>query len=302
MVPGEAQKIGMANSSITSSRSRADVLILRPPRGLMALNLRDLWVYRELVYFLTWRDLKVRYKQTVLGALWAVLQPLLQMIVFTLLFNQVGKIDSGDVPYPIFSFTALLPWGLFTKALTDAGRSLVNNRNMITKIYFPRLIIPFATILSGLVDFAIAFVVLVGMMIYYNVAPGSGYHVSLTPNIWLLPLFLLLALVTALGVGLWLSALNVIYRDVGYVIPFLTQFWLFITPVAYPVSVVTGKWRLVYAINPMVGVVEGFRWSLLGMPMTSVSVLWISILVSVVVLVSGLFYFRYMERSFADEI
>ncbi len=283
---------------------RDDVLVLRPPHGLAALTLRDLWVYRELVYFLTWRDLRVRYKQTLLGATWAILQPLLQMIVFTLLFNKVGKIDSGAVPYPIFAFTALLPWGLFTKALTDAGRSLVNNRNMITKIYFPRLIIPFATILSGLVDFGISFLVLICLMVYYNLVPGSGYHVSLTSSMWFLPLFLLLSLVTSLGVGLWLSALNVIYRDVGYIIPFLTQFWLFITPVAYPVSVVTGKWRLVYALNPMVGVVEGFRWVLLGTPMTAStgSMLWISIGVSMVVLVSGLFYFRYMEKTFADEI
>ncbi len=287
-----------------AKRPKEEIVIIRPPKGLAALNLRDLWVYRELVYFLTWRDLKVRYKQTVLGAAWAVLQPVLQMLVFTLLFNKVGKIDSGDVPYPIFSFTALLPWGLFTKALTDAGRSLVNNRNMITKIYFPRLIIPFATILSGLVDFAIAFVVLIVMILYYNLAPGSSYHIQLTPAAWYLPLFLLLSLVTALGIGLWLSALNVIYRDVGYVIPFLTQFWLFVTPVAYPVSVVSPKWQLIYALNPMVGVVEGFRWSLLGTQMTASggAILWVSVLVSVFVLVSGLFYFRYMEKTFADEI
>ena len=288
--------------NLTVKQSSPVPLILRPSRGLAALNLRDLWVYRELVYFLTWRDIKVRYKQTLLGASWAVLQPFLQMVVFTLLFNRVAKLSSDNVPYPLFSYTALLPWGLFTKAVGDAGRSLVMNRNMITKIYFPRLVIPFASVLSGVVDFAIAFVVLIGLMIYYNVSSAGKYHFTFTPAAWTLPLFLLLTLVTALAASLWLSALNVIYRDIGHAIPFLTQLWFFITPVVYSAKEVPAQWQWLYAINPMVGVVNGFRWALLGNKTPPGPGLWISVGVSLVVLIAGLFYFRGMERSFADEI
>ena len=283
-----------------SSTSLSPLLIIRPTRGLAALNLRDLWVYRELIVFMTWRDLIVRYKQTVLGVSWAILQPLLQMAVFTLLFGEVAKLPSEGVPYPIFTFTALLPWGMFSKALNDAGRSLVNNRNMLTKVYFPRLVIPLASVLAGVVDFLIAFGVLVVMMVYYHFT--GQYHVVLTPAIWTLPLFLLLALVTALGMSLWLSALNVLYRDVGHILPFLTQFWQFITPVAYSATLVPPRWQLAYAINPMVGVVEGFRWALLGSASAPGPMLAVSVVVSLALLVSGVLYFRNMERTFADEI
>ncbi len=277
-------------------------LILRPTRGLASLNLGDLWVYRELIYFLTWRDLKVRYKQTALGALWAILQPVVQMVVFTLLFTRVAKVATDGIPYPIFSFTALLPWGLFSKAIGDAGRSLVTNRNMITKVYFPRLVIPLASVLGGIVDFAIAFMVLIVMMVYYNYAPGQTYDVRLSPAAWTLPLFLLLALVTAMGASLWLSAMNVIYRDVGHVLPFLTQIWFFITPIVYSAKVVSEKWQVIYALNPMVGVVDGFRWALLGTQAPPASRLIVSVAVALALLVSGMFYFRNMERTFADEI
>lgn len=285
-----------------STSSREEVHLLRPTRGLAALNLRDLWIYRELVYFLTWRDLKVRYKQTALGAAWAVIQPVIQMVIYTLLFGGVAKLSSEGVPYPVFNFAALLPWGLFAKALGDAGRSLVNNRNMITKVYFPRLVIPVASVLGGLVDFAIAFVVFIFITAYYHLAPSAGFDFVFRPALLTLPLFILLALVSALGVSLWFSAMNVIYRDVGHVLPFLTQVWFFITPIVYSSSEVSEQWRLIYALNPMTGVVEGFRWALIGTQATPWLVLAISTIVALVVLVSGLFYFRNMERTFADEI
>ncbi len=275
--------------------SETSITYLRPPRGWTALNLRDLWQYRELIYFLTWRDLKVRYKQTLLGASWAILKPFLTMVVFSIFFGGLARVPSDGVPYPIFAYTALLPWELFNNALQVASRSLVGNAHMITKVYFPRIILPLSSTLSGIVDFGIAFVILIGMMAYYGFAP--------TPTVWTLPLFLLLALVTALGVGLWLSALNVLYRDIGYITPFLTQFWLFITPIAYPASLVPEQWRLLYAVNPMTGVVEGFRWALLGTQQSApLGMLAISVAISLLVLVSGLFYFRRMERFFADMV
>lgn len=279
-----------------------EILHIRPSRGWTSLQLSELWRFRELIYFLIWRDVKVRYKQTLLGASWAVLQPVLTMVVFTIFFGKLGKIPSDDVPYPIFSFTALLPWGLFSKAISDAGRSMVANRNMITKIYFPRLAIPLSSVLSGLVDFSIAFLVLIGMVLYYNYAPNSTYNIVLTPAILLLPLFVLLALVTSLGVGLWLSALNVNYRDINYVLPFLTQLWFFLTPIVYPSSLLSTNFQLVYALNPMVGVVNGFRWSLLGIDYGLPVTFLISSVVAVLLLTSGLFYFRRMERTFADLI
>jgi lipopolysaccharide transport system permease protein len=276
------------------SKSRDQVLFLRPTRGWGSLNLGEVWNYRELVYFLTWRDLKVRYKQTALGAAWAVLQPFLSMVVFSVLFGQLLGMPSDDVPYPVFSYTALLPWGVFSKALNDAGRSLVTNRAMITKIYFPRLVIPLASVLSGVVDFLIAFIVLLGMMWYYGISP--------TANIWALPFLLLLALATALGVGLWLSAMNVLYRDIGYVIPFLTQLWFYLTPIVYPTSKIPGGWQLVYAMNPLVGVVEGFRWALLDTSNAPGPMILVSSVIAILVLVSGMFYFRRMERTFADMV
>jgi homopolymeric O-antigen transport system permease protein len=288
--------------SSLESKPQDTVLFIRPSSGWSALNLKELWLFRELVYFLTWRDVKVRYKQTALGAAWAILQPFLTMVVFSIFFGRLAKVPSDGVPYPIFSYTGLLPWGLFTKALTDAGRSLVANRAMITKIYFPRLAIPIASVIGGVVDFALAFLVLIAMMLYYNYAPNSTYHIELTPALLTLPLFLLLAIITSLGVGLWLSALNVLYRDINYIIPFLTQFWLFITPVAYPASMIPERWQLIYALNPMTGVVEGFRWALLGTVEAPGPMLVVSSTIAILGLVSGLFYFRRMERDFADTV
>ncbi len=272
-------------------------IYIKPSTGLTALNLRDIWVYRELVFFMIWRDIKVRYKQTLLGAAWAVIQPVMTMLVFNFIFNGgITKVDTdSNIPYPIFSYTALLPWGLFVTALNQASRSLTSNHNMITKVYFPRLVLPMASVLAGLVDFAIAFVILIGLMVYYNVTPDWNV-------LWALPSFLLLAIVTALGVALWLSAINVKYRDVNYALPFLTQFWFFITPVVYSASVISEKWQLVYSLNPMAGVVNGFRWALLGAGNGPDAALWVSVGISVLVLVSGLYYFRNMERTFADTI
>jgi lipopolysaccharide transport system permease protein len=269
-------------------------IIIKPSSGWAALNLKDLWIYRELVYFMTWRDLKVRYKQTLLGASWAVLQPFLTMVVFSIFFGGLAKVPSDNVPYPIFSFTALLPWTLFSKALLDASKSLVSSSHIITKIYFPRIILPLASILAGIVDFFIAFVVLLGMMVFYKIAP--------TVNIWTLPFFLLLALVTALGVGLWLSALNVLYRDINYATHFITQFWMFITPIAYSSTMIPDKWKLIYSLNPMAGVVNGFRWALLGIGEGPGVDLMVSVVVAIVLLISGLIYFKRTERLFADMV
>jgi lipopolysaccharide transport system permease protein len=289
-------------SVVDSVKKGDDVLIIKPTRGLGRLNLGDLWVYRELVYFMTWRDLKVRYKQTVLGASWAVLQPVLRMVVFSLLFGGIAKLSYDNLPYPLFNFTALLPWTLFAKALSDAGRSLVTNRNMITKVYFPRMVIPLASVLSGLVDFMIAFIVLIGLMAFYHFKPGSGFHFEWSWALLSLPFLTILALITALGASLWLSAANVIYRDVGYVLPFLTEMWFFITPVVYSSSEISERWRLLYSLNPMAGVVEGFRWALLGTEPAPGPMVFVSSLVSVALLVTGMYYFRRMERGFADEI
>lgn len=267
--------------------------MIRPSRGWVALNLRDLWRYRELLYFLTWRDIKVRYKQTALGAAWAVLQPFFTMVVFSIFFGRLARVPSDGIPYPIFAYTALLPWSYFAGALDRAGNSLVGSSHLITKVYFPRLAIPISAVLAGLVDFGIAFVVLLGMMLYYGFAPTTA---ALT-----LPFFLLLSVATALAVGLWLSALNVQYRDVRYAIPFLIQVWLFATPIAYSSTLVPEQWRALYGLNPMAGVVEGFRWALLGKappgPLLSVSVM-----VVILLLIGGLFYFRRMEKSFADVV
>ncbi len=279
-----------------------EVVYLRPTHGLAALNLRDLWVYRELVLFLTWRDVLVRYKQTILGAAWAVIQPVIQMVVFTFIFSRVAGSSPEGVPYPIFNYTALLPWGLFSKAMNDAGRSLVNNRNMITKIYFPRLTIPVASVLAGLVDFGIAFLVYIVIILYYTFASGSTYTYKFTSAIFALPLVILLALVATLGVALWFAAANVIYRDVGHILPFLTNIWFFVTPIVYSASAVSEKWQIVYALNPLTGVVEGFRWSLLGIHSLPWQLLAISAGVAVFLLVTGVVYFRNMERTFADEI
>jgi lipopolysaccharide transport system permease protein len=277
-------------------QTTTEVVLIRASRGWAALNFRDLWRYRELALFLTWRDIKVRYKQTLLGATWAIINPVVTMIVYALIFGRLANLDSEGVPYSIFSYVAVLPWQLFAKALNDVGRSMISNRNMITKIYFPRLVIPLSSVVSGLVDFFIAFLVLIGMMIYYKITPTSA--------VWTLPLFLLLAMVSALGVGLWFSAMNVHYRDVAYMLPFLTEVWKYITPVAYSAQYITGSWKFVYALNPMAGVVQGFRWAILGTELDSSAGLTITIsaVVSIVVLITGLFYFRRMERTFADMV
>ncbi len=271
-----------------------DTLIIRPSQGWVALRLGDLWKYRELLYFLIWRDIKVRYKQTVLGAMWAILQPFMTMVVFSIFFGQLARVPSDGFPYPIFAYTALLPWQLFSHALTESGNSLVANQHLITKVYFPRLVIPLSAVLAGLVDFGIAFVVLLAMMSYYGIVP--------TIAIITLPFFLLLALATALAVGLWLSALNVQYRDVRYTLPFLAQFWMFATPIAYPSSLVPEPWRVWYGLNPMAGVVEGFRWALLGQSGSGSPLVIVSSLVVALLLVGGLIYFRRMEKNFADVV
>lgn len=273
---------------------RPDPLVeIRPPRGWIGLRLDELWAYRELLYFLTWRDIKVRYKQTALGASWAIIQPFCTMLVFSLFFGRLAKMPSDGVPYPIFSYAALVPWTFFATALGQSANSLVGSANLIAKVYFPRLIIPIASTLAGLLDLTIAALVLFGLLAYYQIAPGLA--------ILLLPLFALLALVTALGVGLWLSALNVQYRDVRYVVPFLIQFWLFATPVAYPSSLLAEPWRTLYGLNPMAGVVEGFRWALLGTPSPGRLVL-LSAAVALLLLISGALYFRRMEQTFADVV
>ena len=267
---------------------------IQPSKGWVSLKLGELWEYRELLYFLTWRDIKVRYKQTVLGAAWAIIQPFFTMVVFSLFFGRLAKMPSDGIPYPIFSYTALVPWTFFANGLNQSSNSLISSARLITKIYFPRLAIPISTIFAGVVDFVLAFIVLLGMMLAYGIVP--------TANIFWLPLFLLLALITALGTGLWLSAMNVQFRDVRYSVPFLTQFWLFATPIAYPSSLLSEPWRTLYGINPMVGVVEGFRWALLGTTTAPGPIILVSSLVALALLVSGVFYFRRMEKSFADVV
>lgn len=271
--------------------ARLPVIRIEPTRGWVGLKLHELWEYRELLYFLIWRDIKVRYKQTALGAAWAIIQPLLTMVVFSVFFGYLARMPSDGIPYPIFSFTALVPWTFFANGLSQSSNSLVGSSHLITKVYFPRLIIPLSAVLSGVIDFAIAFAVLLGFAFYYGVHPGTA--------VIALPLLLLLALVTALGVGLWLSALNVEYRDVRYVVPFLTQFWMYATPIAYPSSLLPEPWRTIYGINPMVGVVEGFRWVMLGSNPPG-AMIYISAVTAILVLIGGAFYFRRMERTFAD--
>ncbi len=266
-------------------------LILEPSKGWNSLGLREIWEYKELLYFLIWRDVKVRYKQTVLGAAWAVIQPVFTMLVFSLFFGKLGKIPSDGIPYPLFAYAALLPWNFFAQSLNESSSSLVRSSNLIRKVYFPRLTIPMAGVFAGLVDFGISFGVLLIMMFYYKM------HFTL--NILLLPIFLLLAIATALAVGIWLSGLNVKYRDVRFVVPFLTQFWMFATPVAYPSSMLHEPWRTIFGLNPMVGVVEGFRWALLNTNPPG-KMIALSSIVTILMLTFGAYHFRKMERTFAD--
>ena len=272
----------------------APVVTIMPSRGWVPLRIGEIWEYRELLYFLVWRDVKVRYKQTALGAAWAVIQPVLTMLVFSLFFGRLAKVPSDGIPYPLFAFAALVPWTFFANGLNQASNSLVGSANLVKKVYFPRLVIPVASVLSGIIDLLLALGVLVVMMAYYGWLP--------TVKIVFLPFFLLLALVASLAVGLWLSALNVEFRDVRYTIPFLTQLWLFATPIAYPSTLLSPPWRTVYGLNPMVGVVEGFRWALFDTGVRPGGVVIASSVATLVLLVGGAFYFRRMERTFADII
>lgn len=269
-------------------------VLIKPPQDWVPLELKELWEHREIFSFLIWRDIKVRYKQTILGAGWAVLQPFFTMIVFSIIFGWLARMPSDGVPYPIFAYTALLPWQLFVRSLTASSNSIVANESLITKVYFPRLVIPLSATAAGVLDFAIASVVLFGMMAYYHIVPTSA--------VWMLPLFVLLAIATAFGVGLWLSALNVQYRDVGHALPFLTQMWLFATPIVYPSSLIPEQWLALYGLNPMSSVVEGFRWALLGTGSKPGPMLIASASAAFAVLISGLYYFRKMEQTFADAV
>jgi len=266
--------------------------VIEPPKGWMHINVRELWAYRELLGLLAWRDVSVRYKQSLVGFGWAVIQPLMTMIIFTVIFGKFAKLPSDGLPYPIFTYCALLPWGYFARSLNDSSDSLVGSANLITKVYFPRMILPLSKVFAGLIDFAIAFTILWGMMFWYRIPPNAG--------IFLLPLFILLAMLTALGTGLWLTALNVKYRDVRFVVPFLTQLWMYASPVAYSTSLIPEKWQWLYGLNPMVGVIEGFRWALLGKSAPNIEMMAVSFGIVLVVLAGGLFYFRKMEQTFAD--
>ena len=274
--------------------SEIPVIRIEPSRGWVSLRLHELWEFRELLYFLAWRDIKVRYKQTALGVAWAVIQPFFTMVIFSIFFGKLGRIPSDGIPYPIFSFAALVPWTFFAHGLNQSSNSLVTGAQLIKKVYFPRLIVPVAAVLSGVVDFILAFIVLLGMMPYYGLAP--------TVNVVWLPVFLLLALITSLGAGLWLSTLNVEYRDVRHAVPFIIQFWLFATPIAYPSTLLPEPWRTLYGLNPMVGVVEGFRWALLGTDTGPGAMIFVSCLMAIALLIAGAFYFRRMEKTFADVV
>jgi homopolymeric O-antigen transport system permease protein len=279
--------------SIAASRCASGrVTRIQPRRGLRVLDFPSLWEYRELLYFFCWRDIKVRYKQTALGATWALLQPFLTMLIFSVIFGRFAKMPSEGVPYPIFAYCGLLPWGLFAFALSESSNSLVGHAHLITKVYFPRLLVPVAGLLTGLVDFAIAFILLIAMMFYYRL--------PIHATVLVIPVLLLFAIVTSLGVGLWLSALTVKYRDVRHILPFITQFWLYATPVAYPSSLIPHKWRFLMGINPMSGVVEGFRWALLGTKQVDLRLMALSILSVLILLAGGLVYFDRMESTFAD--
>lgn len=290
----EPTELADEDSTSLSGLTDAPLIVIRPSHGWVPIKLKDLWQYRELLYFLTWRDIKVRYKQTVLGATWAILQPFFTMVVFSIFFGKLAGLPSDNIPYPIFSFSAMVVWTFFANGVTMSANSMVAEANTIKKVYFPRLAIPIAAILAGGVDFVLAFVVLLAMMAYYGIAPTIAI-------LWL-PLLLILALVTALGAGLWFSAMNVMFRDVRHAIPFIVQAWLFLTPIAYPSSLLHGTWKIIYGLNPMVGVVDGFRWALLGVQTRPGPMILVSAGAALALLVSGAFFFRRMERSFADVV
>ena len=281
-------------TALVERPSAAQVIRIEPPRGWFNLRIKELWEYRGLLYFLVWRDVKVRYKQTAIGVVWVILQPLLTMLVFTLFFGKLAKLPSDGLPYQVFYFAAVVPWTYFSSALVNATNVVVENQRLITKVFFPRLILPFSAVLSGLVDFAIGFCVLILFALWYGIRPGI--------TTLLLPLFLLLAILTALGVGLWLSALNALYRDVKYLIPFLSQFWMLASPVAYPSSMVPEKYRWIYGLNPMAGVIEGFRWGLTGLGQAPGAVVIASSAMVCLLVFGGLLFFNRMEGSIADRV
>lgn len=269
------------------------ITFIRPTKGWIPINLRELWEFRDLLYFFVWRDIKVRYKQTLLGFTWSIIQPLLAMAIFTLFFGIFAKMPSDGIPYPIFAYVALLPWTLFSESLTRSTNSMISNANIIQKVYFPRVALPISSILSPLLDFGIAFIILILMMVYYHVIP--------TINLVWLPAFIILAMLTSLGIGLWMSALNVLYRDFRYVVPFVIQIWMFASPVVYSASIIPEQYRVLYGLNPMTGVIEGFRWALLGTNAPGLIII-ISIVISILILISGTFFFKRMEKMFADEV
>jgi lipopolysaccharide transport system permease protein len=287
-------RVATAVRSEVNDPQAVDVTVIEPSRGWVKVGLREVWKFRELLYFLIWRDVTVRYKQTIMGASWAILQPFFNMLIFSIFFGLLAGMPSDGVPYPLFAYVALVPWTFFANGLNLSSNSLVANQALIRKVYFPRLVIPVAAVASGIIDFGIAFLVLIGMVLYFDIVP--------TANIVWLPALFLLALVTALGAGLWFSALNVLYRDIQYIVPFLIQVWLFSTPIVYPSSLIPEGWRNLYAINPMAGVVEGFRWALLDTDTAPGPMILVSALASGALLVGGLFFFRRMERSFSDVV
>lgn len=284
----------MIENDLTTGVSRRPRIRIVPSHGWVRIGFRELWSYRELMYFLAVREIKVRYKQTAVGVAWAVIQPLFTMLVFSLFFGRLGKMPSEGIPYPLFTLSALIPWGFFAAGMTLSSNSLVGNANLITRVYFPRLVIPISSVLSGVLDFCVGF----ALLMIFMCAMGYFPHLHV---FWSVPFFLL-ALLTSLGTGIWLCALNVEYRDVRYIVPFLTQFWMFATPIAYSAERLHDPWRSVYGINPMVGVVEGFRWAVLGRGNPPGAILVVSTLVAILFLVSGLYYFRRMERTFADVV
>jgi lipopolysaccharide transport system permease protein len=295
--PGTNHEDGRTSVSISKAASEQDKLrltIIRPSKGRFGIDFKELWRYRELFYFLIWRDIKVRYKQSLLGAGWAILQPLLTMIIFTIFFGRWAGIPTDDVPQPVFYFAGILPWQLLQSGVSKAGTSLVASRNLITKIYFPRIAVPVAPIIAGLLDFVIAFLILIGLMFFYGITP--------TTALWTLPLFLLLTIITATGVGVWLAGLNVTYRDIGYVIPFLLQVWFFLSPIVYSANIVPDNLQPFYDLNPMAGVIQGFRWAILGTGQPDAMDLIASIGIALLLLISGVIYFKRMERTFADVV
>ncbi|UCC54145.1 MAG: ABC transporter permease [Anaerolineaceae bacterium] len=293
MAASELRNQTASTAKTKSTDTLKPMVHIRPSGGRVSLNIGDVWEHRQLLYFLIWRDIKVRYKQTFFGAAWAIFEPFITMVVFSIFFGGLAGVPSDGIPYPIWSYTGLVPWTLFATGLAKSSNSLVGNSDILRKVYFPRLILPTTSVLSGVIDFFIAFLVLVGMMLFFGFTP--------TINVVFLPLFLFLVLITALGSGLWLSPLNVRYRDVRFVVPLLIRVWMFATPVVYPSSLLSQPWQTLYGLNPMVGVIEGFRWALLGTDPPG-SMILLSTLVTLVVFVGGVFYFRRMEDTFADVV